>query len=199
VTARPACVYRLLITYPEGSLESGWEPACWKNETRPDARDLLTSRRARKYRKWQRDRTFRWPRNHNFLSSSGAYDRAALLRSYGAVVEVQRSFPVEWPLFTEDTEEYGGSEYWPEFDASGIPRQRTTGEVIWIIDETKNLDFAALAAGIPGPGKEWSTSQPGTAGDESWTTGDNEFWELEDGKLTGPGCGSADGDLPALA
>lgn len=73
---RPARVYRLLVEYPEGSEDPGWVPEAWREtEDRP---------------------TFRWPRVRDYLSEEGAHTRAAMLREYGAKVEVIASDPVRW-------------------------------------------------------------------------------------------------------
>jgi len=79
-------VYRLLIQYPEGSDQPGWQPAAW-------------SQLARTGRWWsyvlpKRPARFRWPRERMWLSSSAAYHRAYLLRVLGCSVTVQRSVPV---------------------------------------------------------------------------------------------------------
>jgi hypothetical protein len=44
-----------------------------------------------------RRRGFRWPREHLYLSASGAHARAWLLRWFGATVDVEASDPVTWP------------------------------------------------------------------------------------------------------
>jgi hypothetical protein len=124
MSTRTVHVWHLIVMYPEGSDVPGWQPACWAAEAAPDARDLLTSRRARRYRRWQQSRVFAWPRERMFLSSSSAYERAALLRRYGAEVAIERSLAVEWPetVFTDDTETFCPSlEPWIAYDASGIP------------------------------------------------------------------------------
>jgi hypothetical protein len=82
-------VYRLEVTYPPGSRQPDWRPACWSD---PEFLRRL-SRRARRH---HRRAGFRWPAERMFLSASGARQRAGLLRWYGADVEVFRSLPVEW-------------------------------------------------------------------------------------------------------
>lgn len=84
-------VYRLVIQYPEGSDRKGWWPAAWYT---------LSDRARRKAIK----KGFHWPKERKFLSASSAYDRAWLLRWYGAKVTVQRSAPITWP-------EFGDSDY----------------------------------------------------------------------------------------
>jgi hypothetical protein len=86
-------VYRLDIVYPEGSRLPGWHPAAW---TDPQYLRTLSREQRREIRAALR-RPFKWPRERLFLSSSGAYGRAALLRACGCDVEVQGSLPVEWP------------------------------------------------------------------------------------------------------
>jgi hypothetical protein len=93
MTGRRVYVYRLEITYPEGSSEPGWRPALWSD---PEFLRLFS----RRTRRWYRTREFRWPHEHLYLSASGAGSRAALLRSWGAEVEVVRSLPVEFPVGT---------------------------------------------------------------------------------------------------
>jgi hypothetical protein len=87
---RPSRVYRLDIIYPEGSRQPGWRPASYD-----DPRYLATL--TRRQRREHLARPFRWPRERQFLSSSGAYGRAGLLRWWGADVEVYASDPVTWP------------------------------------------------------------------------------------------------------
>jgi hypothetical protein len=83
-----AHVWRLDVIYPEGSRLPGFRPYGWEAYLR--SLPALKRRRMRKA-------GFRWPRERLFLSSSGAYERAALLRAFGADVEVYRSDPVTWP------------------------------------------------------------------------------------------------------
>jgi len=77
-------VYRLDITYPEGSTEWGWEPEgeWWKELSGGQGPGP--------------DETFSWPQEHLYLSRSGASKRADLLRKWGATVRVEKSRPVEW-------------------------------------------------------------------------------------------------------
>ena len=93
-------VYKLDIVYPEGSHEPGWRPACWS-----DPEYLRTM--DRKLRRELERREFKWPRERLFLSSSGAYGRAGLLRWYGAEVEVFASEPVTWPNYDDVTAALG--------------------------------------------------------------------------------------------
>lgn len=90
---RPAKVYRLEIVYPEGCRLPGWHPAIW---TDPGWLRGLDREQRRQIRALLR-KPFKWPRERLFLSSSGAYGRAALLQAYGAEVEVRASLPVAWP------------------------------------------------------------------------------------------------------
>jgi hypothetical protein len=101
---REAHVWYLEITYPAGSRAPGWRPASWSDSE-------FLARLSRKARRQLRKAEFRWPRERLFLSSSGAYDRAWLLRAYGAKVTVYRSFMVLWPG-TDDGE--------IEFDITGL-------------------------------------------------------------------------------
>jgi hypothetical protein len=114
--SRERRVYRLVIMYPEGSDAPGWRPACWSDPG-------YLARLSRKSRRKLTRHKFAWPRERVFLSSSSAYERAWVLRAYGAEVLVEASLPVQWPetVFTADTETYQASQDWPEFDASGIP------------------------------------------------------------------------------
>jgi len=83
-------VWRLKVAYPEGSHEKGWRPAIW------DDPEFL-KRLPRDERRALKHREFRWPRERMFLSASGAWWRAAMLLSYGAEVDVQRSERIRWP------------------------------------------------------------------------------------------------------
>jgi hypothetical protein len=101
--SRAVQVYCLGIAYPEGSWRIGWRPELWSN---PEFLATLT----RQQKKDLRKRDFHWPRERMFLSSSSAYARAWLLRSYGADVEVHASEPVLWrsrPDWSDDP--YWGS------------------------------------------------------------------------------------------
>jgi hypothetical protein len=79
-------VYRLVVTYPEGSLEWGWEPPGW--ERYPEDHFYVPD---------DEGVEFRWPANRLCLSPATAKRRADLFRKYGATVEIVRSLPVEWP------------------------------------------------------------------------------------------------------
>jgi hypothetical protein len=90
---RATRIYKVKVTYPEGCREPGWHPARWT-----DPAYLLTCTREhrREIRALLR-KPFKWPRERLFLSSSGAWNRAWLLRFYGAEAEVLGSLPVRWP------------------------------------------------------------------------------------------------------
>lgn len=84
-------VYRLDITYPEGSREPGWKPALWQDKefvkTLPlKVRAMMVLRPAR----------FKWPRERMYMSSDAAWARAFFLKSCGASVTILRSQPVTW-------------------------------------------------------------------------------------------------------
>jgi hypothetical protein len=104
-------IYQLVIMYPEGSAAPGWRPAMWSD---PD----YLRRLSRKARRELGKAGFRWPRERRFLSASGAYDRAWLLRFYGAEVIVERSDPVEWPetVFTADSATWCWHDEMAEFE-----------------------------------------------------------------------------------
>jgi len=80
-------VYRLKVTYPEGSHDEhglpvlDWHPPGWV----PDIYDPEEG-----------PQPFGWPRVRAYLSLSGAVKRANLFRSFGATVEFEASKPVEW-------------------------------------------------------------------------------------------------------
>ena len=157
MSGRSLCVYRLIVMYPEGSDVPGWRPARWRAQEAalPVQGVWLSWKKDLAYRRWLRNRVFRWPAERRFLSGSSAYRRAALLRSYGAEVVVERSLPVQWPdtCFTADTGTYSGSEgAWLEFDASGIPRDLTP---VLLITDAKTSGGACVtwAAAASGPGK----------------------------------------------
>jgi hypothetical protein len=86
---RPTHVYKLVIEYPPGSLEPGWEPPGW---------DPLETDTDWVVDEYDEMRWAGWPQNRLYLSRTGAKRRADLLRKYGAAVEVVQSLPVEWPL-----------------------------------------------------------------------------------------------------
>lgn len=85
---RSVYVYKLKVTYPEGSLEPGWRPPAQASQGWLSG----LSRAAR----GKRPGKFRWPRERMFLSGTSAYRRAGRLESLGARVEVYRSAPVTW-------------------------------------------------------------------------------------------------------
>jgi hypothetical protein len=133
VTEHSARVYRLEILYPDGSQRPGWRPRCWGKD------EYLYRHSSRKQRRELSKKQFRWPRERMFLSSSGAYSRAGLLRWYGAEVAVLRSEPVSWSDWDWTDESWSDAMDvdwaeawrlvkgigWPEFDLSGLP----TGEL----------------------------------------------------------------------
>jgi hypothetical protein len=81
-------VYRLVVTYPEGSHDAdglpvpGWEPPGWTPAAAYDPEEGPAP--------------FSWPRSRLYLSKGGAVQRANLLRSFGATVTVEASKPVGW-------------------------------------------------------------------------------------------------------
>jgi len=81
---RKTYVYRLIVGYPPGSLEPGWEPPGWEPQFHYDYEGPV-------------DDPFRWPANRLCFSASTAKRRADLFRKYGAEVEIERSAPVTWP------------------------------------------------------------------------------------------------------
>jgi hypothetical protein len=105
--SRAVQVYRLDITYPEGCNRIGWRPELWSN---PEFLATLT----RQQKKDLRKRDFHWPRERMFLSSSSAYARAWLLRSYGADVEVHASEPVLW----RSRPDWSDDPYWESGDTA---------------------------------------------------------------------------------
>lgn len=86
---RASYLYRLVVALPEGSEEAGWEPETWEEvcEDRgwidPDHHSGALP-------------PFAWPRRRLYLSPSAAEARAKLLRTYGAVVTIERSNAVTW-------------------------------------------------------------------------------------------------------
>lgn len=83
-------VYRLVVEYPPGSLDRGWEPRGWEPEPGP-------------YIPEQEGPEFRWPANRLCLTPATARRRADLFRRYGATVTVEVSDPVTWPAEGEVT------------------------------------------------------------------------------------------------
>jgi hypothetical protein len=130
--------YRLVIDYPPGSLEPGWSPACWDALLR-DVKDRGTRRKLRA-------RGFRWPRERMFLSASGAYSRAALLRWYGAVVGVEPSEPVTWWEDNDAMDWQPLSPGYAEPETGAAPRWAGPEYTLEIADE------AAAFAGEPATG-----------------------------------------------
>jgi hypothetical protein len=82
-------VYRLAVQYPPGSLEPGWAPPGWSPEEHRITSDGPDGG-------WDSGE-FRWPRERQYLSRSGANTGAGLFREYGAEVTIERSDPVTWP------------------------------------------------------------------------------------------------------
>ena len=80
---RQVYVWRLVVTLPEGSDEPGWEPEEWDGY---------------KYGDESPDRRFVWPRRRLYLNGAAAGQRAALLRSWGAEVVMERSAAVTWEV-----------------------------------------------------------------------------------------------------
>lgn len=159
---RAARVYQLDITYPEGSHEPGWRPDLWSDPAYLRSLDKEQRRRLRRAE-------FRWPRERMFLSSSGAYGRAWLLRAYGADVEVLASDPVTWPnyddpaAFGEDAWERGATAMRWSADLERIAgRQRAQlaekirsgdlpfGHALEILGEPEARELADLVRGLPG-------------------------------------------------
>jgi hypothetical protein len=95
---RAIYVFCLEIEYPEGSDKPGWWPASWYTLSDETRRKAI-------------EQGFRWPPERMYLSRSGAYGRAWLLRWCGAKVTVRRSAPVTWP-------EPGEPDYQPDIAAS---------------------------------------------------------------------------------
>lgn len=91
---RSVYVYRLKVTFPPGSSEPGWEPDSWPAWCEEHGwEDFDSATGARDFP------TFSWARflhRKNFLSASSAERRAKMLRTFGALVEVERSYPVAW-------------------------------------------------------------------------------------------------------
>lgn len=71
--SRKIYVYSLSVEYPRASKRKGWAPEGWGEEY-----------------------AFHWPKLRTYLTERAAHQRAALLQSYGAHVEVLRSKPVTW-------------------------------------------------------------------------------------------------------
>jgi hypothetical protein len=156
-------VYQLSVIYPEGSFSPGWWPACWSS---PDFLKTLSRAERRELRR----RQFRWPRERAFLSSSGAYGRASLLRWYGAEVAVQPSNPVTWPDYEADAWEslwdspaYGDAMQWsPELEYAAEAQRRafacqlasgevSIGELTELLGEleARGIARAAVLEGVP--------------------------------------------------
>ncbi|WP_433357742.1 hypothetical protein ACQP25_44950 (plasmid) [Microtetraspora malaysiensis] len=85
---RKTYLYRLNVEYPPGSDEWGWEPPGWQHNPIAQVIDPETG--------GHECASFSWPTVRPYLSQSAAKRRADLLRSYGAVVTIQRSQPIAW-------------------------------------------------------------------------------------------------------
>jgi hypothetical protein len=82
MTERQLRIHRLVVTYPEGSLEPGWEPKGWEPRyTGPEGDED----------------TFTWPPRHHYLSRTAAERRQRLLEGWGATVIIETSEPITWP------------------------------------------------------------------------------------------------------
>lgn len=105
---KQAYVYRLVVTYPEGSrtpdghTAPGWEPALYRDKEW--RRRLPMSQRIRL--SVGGGQKFKWPRERMFLSSDKAWGRAFWLKACGAEVVILRSEPVTW--LQTDLEEFAG-------------------------------------------------------------------------------------------
>jgi len=89
--ARRICLYRLDVTYPEGSDDPEWEPADW--ETICEEREMADHYYgAVKYPEWSG-----WPTPRIYRTRSGAERRRDYLERCGAKVVIHQSLPVEWP------------------------------------------------------------------------------------------------------
>lgn len=84
---RKQYVYRLDVTYPDGSLEVGWEPENWASICQDNCWPSTDH---------DGDTSFRWPRERMFLSESAAEARARRLRQFGAHAVVVRSREIQW-------------------------------------------------------------------------------------------------------
>lgn len=100
---RHVYVYRLVVEYPQGSLEQGWEPALYRD--REWRRQLPLRERVRL--SVGGGRRFSWPKERQFLSSDGAWARAWWLKACGAEVTILRSQPVTW-VDAEPRESFAG-------------------------------------------------------------------------------------------
>lgn len=75
-------VYRLVVQLPPGSDAPGWRPAGYDEARFPRQPDDGAP--------------FRWPPRRHYLSWASATTRAALLRSWGATVDIAASAQVRW-------------------------------------------------------------------------------------------------------
>jgi hypothetical protein len=75
---RNTYLYRIDVTYPQGSRTYGWEPPGWDGDNADP------------------EGAFRWPVNRLYLSPANAEHRAALFRRYGAQATIHRSDKVTW-------------------------------------------------------------------------------------------------------
>lgn len=90
MTGRPLHVWRVTVTaYPP---RSHWSQPDWDRDWAPGGWEPLAE--------WSRldddPAAFSWPGRRHYLSADAADDRAVLLRSWGAVVQVERSERVVW-------------------------------------------------------------------------------------------------------
>jgi len=117
-------VYRLDVIYPEGCRLPGWHPAAWDD---PEYLRSVGREQRRRIRALRR-RPFRWPRERLFLSSSGAYGRALLLRALGCDVQVRASLPVEWPAPDDGAWDLGetAARWHPALDAEAWMHEQVT-------------------------------------------------------------------------
>lgn len=91
---RPRYVYRLKITFPDGSMDAngfpvpGWRPKADVLGNPIDPEEAL------RLESWSG--AVKWPRVRDYLSEKGAHDRAWLFEKWGCLVEVVRSAPVDF-------------------------------------------------------------------------------------------------------
>lgn len=95
-------VFRLLIEYPEGSMEPGWRPALWSN---PEFLARLNRKAKRELARTE----FHWPRERKFLTANSAWNRAWELQVLGCRVHILRSAPAVWPNVLSGEEPFAGS------------------------------------------------------------------------------------------
>lgn len=93
--ARDVFLYRLDVTYPEGSQRPGWEPPDWREGLAEDIGRAGQGGLSGCGADWCAD--FTWPRRRLYVSKTAARARKRLLERFGATVTIERSLPVEWP------------------------------------------------------------------------------------------------------